>query len=121
VARLHSRHLPVRSLCADRLHRAEDAATSSLFFCVLDGHGEAGELVSGFFQRELARQLFAHASFAEDPKSAFCEVLKTTEQALIHGTESSGLHSRGIGSNTSDVPQIPRSTPSSAARRWSLR
>lgn len=65
--------------------RAEEPVTRSLFFCVLDGHGECGELVSGYFQRELAKAFFAHPSFETDPKAAFVEVLRTLETALLRG------------------------------------
>lgn len=52
-ARMHA-HLPTHAHA--RMHpphqcRAEEAHTCSLLFCVLDGHGVVGELVSSFFQR----------------------------------------------------------------------
>lgn len=67
----------------DALIMAEEPHTASIFFCVLDGHGEFGELVSGFFQRELARNLFAHDCFEQDPRRAFVEVLAALEHALL--------------------------------------
>jgi len=70
----------------DALIMAEEPHTSTLFFCVLDGHGEFGELVSGFFQRELARNLFAHDCFEQDPRRAFVEVLAALEHALLRDT-----------------------------------
>lgn len=36
--------------------RAEEPHTCSLLFCVLDGHGVFGELVSSFFQRVRAER-----------------------------------------------------------------
>jgi len=71
----------------DALIMAEEPHTSTLFFCVLDGHGEFGELVSGFFQRELARNLFAHDCFEHDPRRAFVEVLTALEKALLRDTK----------------------------------
>ncbi len=71
----------------DALIMAEEPHTSTLFFCVLDGHGEFGELVSGFFQRELARNLFAHDCFEQDPRRAFVEVLAALEKALLRDTK----------------------------------
>ena len=65
--------------------RAEEPETASLFFCVLDGHGECGELVSGYFQRELAKAFFVHPSFEDNPKTAFVEVLRTLESTLLRG------------------------------------
>lgn len=78
----------------DALVMAEDGATGSLFLCVLDGHGECGEMVSGFFQRELSKALFAHPQFAAEPKVAFKETLKALEIQLLQDssvdTEFSG-------------------------------
>ncbi|TFJ84529.1 hypothetical protein NSK_004514 [Nannochloropsis salina CCMP1776] len=67
----------------DALIMAEEPHTSTLFFCVLDGHGEFGELVSGFFQREMARNLFAHDHFEQDPRRAVIEVVAALESALV--------------------------------------
>ena len=36
---------------------ADDEATNSLILCVLDGHGEAGDGVSQYFKKELAKEV----------------------------------------------------------------
>lgn len=91
--------------------RAEDPNTSSLFFCILDGHGECGELVSGFFQRELSKAVFNHPAFADDPNTAFKEALHKLEAELLAG-EAAMQHALTRGGGVRQHPNYGRLTRS---------
>jgi len=69
----------------DALLMAEHQETRSLLLCVLDGHGELGDLVSQFFKRNLPSAIFDHPSFATDPKTAITEGIQSIEQRLLNG------------------------------------
>ena len=47
----------------DSLIMADHAETNSLVLCVLDGHGEAGDGVSQFFKRELAKEMVSIGTY----------------------------------------------------------
>lgn len=65
-----------------------------MLMCVLDGHGEAGDLVSHFITDHLASKVFKHAKFGSDPATAMRdEVLKLEKTVLADAsidTEFSG-------------------------------
>jgi len=78
----------------DSLIMADHADTNSLVLCVLDGHGEAGDGVSQFFKRELAKEMFNHPSWVSDPKKATADAIHKCEQQILRNsrvdTEFSG-------------------------------
>ncbi|RLN93409.1 hypothetical protein BBJ28_00006928 [Nothophytophthora sp. Chile5] len=80
-----------------------DAETQSLLLCVFDGHGEAGDGVSGAIRDRFALELFKHPKFARnssiehDPESLYAAIadsLRTLELAVLRDpsidTEFSG-------------------------------
>ncbi|KAH8053616.1 protein serine/threonine phosphatase [Aureococcus anophagefferens] len=50
----------------DALAMAEDPATATQAILVLDGHGEAGDLVSGYYKEKYLDEVFAHAAWPGD-------------------------------------------------------
>lgn len=70
----------------DSILMEEHAPTGTLFFGVLDGHGEMGDLVSHYFTDRLPARLFASAKFTPDPAGAMCDELAKLERALLSGT-----------------------------------
>ena len=69
----------------DALIMAEDPKTRSLFFCVMDGHGEDGDKVSQGIKAKFANYLFKHRDFATDIKSALAEVIEKCEKEVLRG------------------------------------
>mmetsp|Transcript_28260 Transcript_28260/g.58387 ORF Transcript_28260/g.58387 Transcript_28260/m.58387 type:complete len:346 (-) Transcript_28260:63-1100(-) len=67
----------------DSILMKEHKSTGTLMLCVLDGHGEAGDLVSHFITDHLARKTFAHKSFKTDPGLAMRDEVLKLEQALL--------------------------------------
>ena len=64
---------------------AEDPKTRSLFFCVMDGHGEDGDKVSQAIKAKFANMLFKHRDFATDIKSALADVIDKCEKEVLRG------------------------------------
>jgi hypothetical protein len=52
----------------------EHAATGTVLLGVMDGHGEAGDLVSHFVSERIAPRVFRHPEFATSPCTAIAEV-----------------------------------------------
>jgi len=71
----------------DSLIMREHAPTTTLFFGVLDGHGEAGDLVSGFFAKRMPKQIFAHPKFSSDPGKAMADEQAKLERELLLGED----------------------------------
>lgn len=71
----------------DALIMAEHPQTCSILYVVLDGHGEFGELVSGFFQNELSDIVFEHSDFVNDPVKAITESIASMEERLLSNPE----------------------------------
>jgi len=67
----------------DALIMAEDPKTRSLFFCVMDGHGEDGDKVSQAIKAKFANYLFKHSSFATDIKTALTDVIVRCETEVL--------------------------------------
>ncbi|KAG1694169.1 hypothetical protein DVH05_021825 [Phytophthora capsici] len=80
-----------------------DQKTQSLLLCVFDGHGEAGDGVSGAIRDKFATELFAHTKFersgdlqqdAESLRTAIGDTLRSVEQTVLRDpsidTEFSG-------------------------------
>jgi serine/threonine protein phosphatase PrpC len=67
----------------DALIMAEDPKTRSLFFCVMDGHGEDGDKVSQAIKAKFANYLFKHQSFATDIKTALADVIIRCETEVL--------------------------------------
>lgn len=67
----------------DALIMAEDPRTRSLFFCVMDGHGEDGDKVSQSIKAKLANYLFKHILFATDIPGALADVIKRCESEVL--------------------------------------
>lgn len=76
----------------DSLIMREHAPTTTLFFGVLDGHGEAGDLVSGFFAKRLPKNIFANPKFASDPGKALEDEQAKLERELLMGELFVALH-----------------------------
>ena len=78
----------------DSLIMADHEGTNSLVLCVLDGHGEAGDGVSQWFKKELAKEMFNHPSWVDDPKKATKDAILKVEQQILRNsrvdTEFSG-------------------------------
>jgi hypothetical protein len=69
----------------DAMFLEEHKPTGSLLVGVFDGHGEAGDLVSGFFTERLPRALPANPRFSADPCAAMVEELARVEALLLEG------------------------------------
>ncbi len=69
----------------DALIMAEDAATKSLFLCVMDGHGEDGDKVSVNIKSKLSNYLFKHKDFAGNIKAALADCINRCEQEVLRG------------------------------------
>lgn len=67
----------------DSVLMQEHKETGTLMFCVLDGHGEAGDLVSHFITDHLARKTFAHPDFKTKPGKAMRDEVLKLEKALL--------------------------------------
>lgn len=80
-----------------------DQNTQSLLLCVFDGHGEAGDGVSGAIRDRFATELFSHEKFkrtgdiqhdAETLRTAIADTIRSVEQAVLRDpsidTEFSG-------------------------------
>lgn len=67
----------------DALIMAEDPKTRSLFFCVMDGHGEDGDKVSQNIKSKLANYLFKHKDFSNDIQSALTDVIARCEAEVL--------------------------------------
>lgn len=80
-----------------------DPATHSLLLCVFDGHGEAGDFVSGAIREKFPTELFTHERFAvtgnlaadaEGIQVALTDALQNVEKAVLSNpsidTEFSG-------------------------------
>lgn len=64
----------------------QDDRSRSLLLAVFDGHGEAGDLVAGYFKRELPSRLFAHPEFVTDLHKSLTETLDIIEREIIADT-----------------------------------
>lgn len=69
----------------DALIMAEDPRTRSLFFCVMDGHGEDGDKVSQGIKAKFANYLFKNQNFGTDIQAALTEVIARCESEIIRG------------------------------------
>ena len=67
------------------VNRSEDSNTRSLVVAVYDGHGEVGELVSQYIEKRMTNELFSHTKFIENPREAYCEILRSLEQRMLAG------------------------------------
>lgn len=64
---------------------AEDPRTRSLFFCVMDGHGEDGDKVSQAIKAKITSSLFKHSDFATNIKAALSDVIEKCESEVLRG------------------------------------
>jgi hypothetical protein len=69
----------------DSIMMVEDPATGSILFGVLDGHGEAGDLVSHYLTDRLPDRVFAHKKWETDPITSVAEETAKLEAALLAG------------------------------------
>lgn len=67
----------------DSILMKEHKSTGTLMLCVLDGHGEAGDLVSHFITDHLARKTFAHKNFKDKPGKAMRDEVLKLESSLL--------------------------------------
>ena len=78
----------------DALIMADDPSTNTLILCVLDGHGEHGDAVSGHIQNQLTNELLNHPTWRTDVKRACREAIIRVEHQIIRNfridTEFSG-------------------------------
>lgn len=78
----------------DALIMLDDPTTNSLILCVLDGHGEHGDAVSGHFRDNLATEMLKHPTWATDLKKASRDSILKVEHQVFRNfridTEFSG-------------------------------
>lgn len=81
----------------DALELVEDLETSTQTILVLDGHGEAGEIVSSYFKAHFCSRVFGHSRWAsglEGMREAISDAISSLEADLIRDagvdTEFSG-------------------------------
>mmetsp|Transcript_11935 Transcript_11935/g.17817 ORF Transcript_11935/g.17817 Transcript_11935/m.17817 type:complete len:379 (-) Transcript_11935:243-1379(-) len=67
----------------DALVMAEDPATGSLLFVVMDGHGEAGDKVAQVFKRDMAPTVFSHSKWATDIETALRDSINKIELEML--------------------------------------
>merc|ERR1712071_273915 len=60
-----------------------DASTNTLILCVLDGHGEHGDGVSGYLRDYLAKEMINHSSWQTDIKKATRDSILKVENLII--------------------------------------
>jgi hypothetical protein len=61
----------------------EHAPSGTVLFGVLDGHGEAGDLVSHFVSERLPARVFRNAHFGTNPAQAIREELDRLERTML--------------------------------------
>jgi len=69
----------------DAIMMVEDAKTMTLLFGVLDGHGEAGDLVSHYITARLPDRTFANSKWETDPIAAIAAETARLEKAVLSG------------------------------------
>jgi len=78
----------------DALIMADDPSTNTLILCVLDGHGEHGDAVSGHIRDHLANEMINHQAWKTDIKKASRDAILKVEHQIIRNfriaTEFSG-------------------------------
>lgn len=78
----------------DALIMEEDPSTNTLILCVLDGHGEHGDLVAIRFQKSLAKDMMRHPAWKLDVKKAAEDAIDQIENRVCRDygidTEFSG-------------------------------
>lgn len=67
----------------DSILMREHKPTGTMLLCVLDGHGEAGDLVSHYITDHLADRVFAHKEFATNPGKAMRDEALKLEKAIV--------------------------------------
>src|SRR3546814_20738366 len=67
----------------DALLMVDDGDTQTLLFAVMDGHGEAGDIVARHFKNHLANRLFATPAFATKIEGAMRMGLAELEQEIL--------------------------------------
>eukprot|EP00536_Pseudo-nitzschia_multiseries_P010730 jgi/Psemu1/326145/estExt_fgenesh1_pg.C_3370008 len=67
----------------DSLIMKEDTKTNSIIFCTLDGHGEHGDYVSGWFRDRLVKEMTNHSSWVSDMKVAVADSIAKVEKDLL--------------------------------------
>ena len=76
----------------DAIMMVEDAKTMTLLFGVLDGHGEAGDLVSHYITARLPDRTFANSKWETDPIAAIAAETARLEKAVLSGEQFPGRH-----------------------------
>lgn len=69
----------------DSLVMAEHRETNSLLLGALDGHGEHGEKVSGYFKNVLPTAIFGDQDFSTDPNASMTRAILESERTLLSG------------------------------------
>lgn len=67
----------------DAIMMVEDAKTMTLLFGVMDGHGEAGDLVSHYITGRLPDRVFANKKWETDAVAAVSEEVARLEKAVL--------------------------------------
>jgi serine/threonine protein phosphatase PrpC len=67
----------------DAFIMAEDILTNTLILCVLDGHGEHGDMVANEFRDRLSSEMIRHPKWSSDIKTATAESIAKIEQEVI--------------------------------------
>ena len=68
----------------DILIMKEHPTTDSIFFSVMDGHGEVGHWVSRHFERMLPSLVTQHREYSTNPANAMAEMLLQEEQTVMN-------------------------------------
>ena len=61
----------------------DDVSTNTLILCVLDGHGEHGDIVANEFRERLSSEMMRHPSWTSNVKAAAAEAIAKIEQEVI--------------------------------------
>lgn len=68
----------------DSLIMTSHRDTNTVVLCVLDGHGEHGDSVSGHFSAQLAHRMFSHSLWATDIRVAVREAIFSCEDDVLN-------------------------------------
>ena len=68
----------------DAFIMSDDVSTNSLILCVLDGHGEHGDIVANEFRDRLGGEMMRHPSWTSNIKMAAAESIAKIEHEVIH-------------------------------------
>lgn len=71
----------------DAFIMVDDVSTNTLILCVLDGHGEHGDVVANEFRDRLSAEMTRHPNWTSNIKTAAAESIAKIEQEVIHNNK----------------------------------